>query len=133
MSRHSSATSGPSTTVKGRQAEALALRYLKRQGLELIARNYRCRAGEVDLVMAQAGIVVFVEVRSRASPAFVNPKATVDRRKQQRLARVAAWFLGSNREWADCPVRFDVVSVTEPNYRARLEWIQNAFQVDDPR
>ncbi len=122
-----------STAVKGRRAERLALRYLERQGLELIARNYRCRAGEVDLVMGHAGVIVFVEVRSRASPAFVSPKETVDRRKQQRLARVAAWFLSSHRGLAAHPVRFDVVSVTKPNYRARLEWIRNAFQVDDSR
>lgn len=131
MSRHGSASTGLSTVIKGRRAEELALRYLKRRGLEPIARNYRCRAGEVDLVMRHAGTIVFVEVRSRASPTFVSPKATVDWRKQRRLARVAAWFLSAHREWADRPVRFDVVSVTKPNYRAKLEWIQNAFQVDD--
>lgn len=131
MSNRSSRASAPSTTVKGRRAERLALRYLKRRGLETIACNYRCRVGEVDLVMGHAGVVVFVEVRSRASAGFVSPKETVDWRKQKRLARVAAWFLRAHREYAASPVRFDVVSVTEPNYRARLEWIQNAFQVDD--
>ena len=83
--------------------------------------------------MEKAGVVVFVEVRSRASSAFVNPKDTVDRRKQRRVARVAAWFLHSRRDLSGRPVRFDVVSVTTPNYRPRLEWIQNAFQADDPR
>lgn len=122
-----------STTVRGRRAEDLVLHHLQRQGLSLIARNYRCRVGEVDLVMEEAGVVVFVEVRSRASSAFVSPKETVDWRKQRRLARVAAWFLRSRRDLASRPVRFDVVSVTEPNYRARLEWIRNAFQVDDSR
>ncbi len=131
MPHRASFSGDAATTVKGRQAEDLALRHLQRQGLQLIARNYRCRAGEVDLVMAQAGIVVFVEVRSRASPAFVSPKETVDRRKQRRLARVAAWFLRSRRDLANRPARFDVVSVTQPNYDARLEWIQNAFKVDD--
>lgn len=81
--------------------------------------------------MMKAGTVVFVEVRSRASSAFVSPKETVDWRKQRRLARVAAWFLRSRRDLARAPVRFDVVSVTAPNYDAGLEWIQNAFQVDD--
>ena len=124
-----------STADKGRRAEDLALEHLERHGLELIARNYRCRAGEVDLVMEHAGLVVFVEVRSRArQSAFVSPKETVDWRKQRRLARVAAWFLRRRREyWPTGPVRFDVVSVTKPNYHARLEWIRNAFQVDDSR
>ena len=126
-----SASSDSSTVAKGRRAEELALQYLQAKGLRLIARNYRCRVGEVDLVMMQAGIVVFAEVRSRASSAFVNPKETVDWRKQRRLARVAAWFLRSRPDLAARPVRFDVVSVTTPNYDARLEWIQNAFQVDD--
>ena len=122
----------PTTTVaKGRWAEELALDHLQRQGLELIARNYRCRAGEADLVMGQCGTLVFVEVRSRASSAFVSPKATVDWRKQQRLARVAGCFLRERREFADRLIRFDVVSVTKPNYRAELEWIRNAFEVDD--
>ena len=82
-------------------------------------------------MVEQAGTLVFVEVRSRTSAAFVNPKETVDWRKQQRLARVAACFLRARRNLAGRPVRFDVVSVTRPNYNARLEWIQNAFQVDD--
>jgi len=122
-----------STVAKGQRAEELALRYLQRRGLRLIARNYRCRVGEIDLVMMKSGVVVFVEVRSRASPAFLNPKQTVDWRKQQRLARVAAWFLRSHRNFAGLPVRFDVVSVIAPNSRATLEWIQHAFQTDDFR
>ncbi len=119
------------TTEKGRQAEALALAHLQRRGLRLIARNYRCRAGEVDLVMQQGNSVVFVEVRSRTSAAFVNPKETVDWRKQRRIAKVAAHYLGAHREMANRPVRFDVVSVTRPNYAAQLEWIPGAFQIDD--
>lgn len=130
--RQSSAKQPGTTVAKGRRAEALALRHLKRQGLKLIDRNYRCRAGEVDLIMGQSGTLVFVEVRSRASAAFINPKETVDWRKQQRLIRVAGCFLRERREFAQSLIRFDVVSVTQPNYRAKLEWIQNAFQADDP-
>ena len=120
-----------STTAKGRWAEDLALAHLKRRGLQLLARNYRCRAGEADLVMREAASVVFVEVRFRASSGFGSPKATVDWRKQQRLARVAGCFLRGYRQFASCPIRFDVVSVTKPNYDAHLEWIRNAFEVDD--
>ena len=120
-----------STVARGRRAEELALRFLKRQGLKPVARNYRCRAGEIDLVMTKAGTVVFVEVRSRTSRAFVSPKETVDWRKQRRLAKVAAWFLRSRRDLAGARVRFDVVSVTNPDYSAKMEWIRNAFEVDD--
>ena len=128
MTQSSSRTA---TTDKGRQAEDLALAHLQRKGLQLIARNYRCRAGEVDLVMAHANSLVFVEVRSRTNAAVVNPKETVDRRKQRRLARVAAIYLKTHKEVANRPVRFDVVAVTQPNYAARLEWIPGAFHVDD--
>ncbi len=131
MTTRRCSTSQQTTTAKGRRAEALALGYLRSQGLRLIARNYRCRAGEADLVMRQSGTLVFVEVRSRASSAFVIAKETVDWRKQQRLVRVAGFFLRERPEFADRPVRFDVVSVTRPNYRANLEWIRNAFEVDD--
>ena len=129
--KRSSPTQAASTVAKGRRAEDLALAHLRRRGLKLIERNYRCRAGEVDLVLQQAGTLVFAEVRSRASAAFLSPKETVDWRKQQRLARVAACFLRARAQFAKSPIRFDVVSVTQPNYRTRVEWIRNAFHVDD--
>ena len=119
------------TTEKGRRAEDLALAHLQRQGMRLVIRNYRCRLGEVDLVMTHANSLVFIEVRSRTSSAFVNPKETVDWRKQRRIARVAGSFLKAHRAYANCPVRFDVVSVTQPNYAAKLEWIPGAFNVDE--
>ncbi len=119
------------TTEKGRQAEDLALAHLERHGLRLIARNYRCRAGEVDLVMEHANSLVFVEVRSRTTTAFVHPKETVDWRKQRRLTRVAALFLRAHRQLRSRPVRFDVVAVTRPNYTATLEWIRGAFQAGE--
>ena len=124
---HPSAT----TTAKGRWAEDLALAYLRRRGLRLVRRNYRCRAGEADLILRHAGTIVFVEVRFRTSSRFGSPKETVDLRKQQRLARVAGCFLRAHQEFAASAVRFDVVSVTKPNYRASLEWVRNAFEVDD--
>lgn len=127
----SSARKQATTTAKGRWAEDLALAHLRRRGLRLIARNYRCRAGEADLILDQAGVVVVVEVRYRASSTFGGPKETVNWRKQQRLARVAGCFLRAHPDLAARRIRFDVVAVTRPNYRARLEWIQNAFEVDD--
>ena len=119
------------TTDKGRWAEGLALARLQRRGLRLIARNYRCPAGEIDLILDHAGTLVFLEVRYRASSAFGGAKASVDTRKQRRLSRVAGCFLRAYPQLAERRIRFDVVSVTRPNYRTHLEWIQNAFEVDD--
>lgn len=119
------------TTEKGRWAENLALARMRRRGLRLIARNYRCPAGEMDLILDHAGILVFLEVRYRATSAFGGAKASVDTRKQRRLSRVAGCFLRAYPQLAYRRIRFDVVSVTRPNYRTELEWIQNAFEVDD--
>ena len=131
MTTRRSSANKSTTVAKGRWAEELVLGHLERHGLKLIARNYRCRVGEADLIMGHSRTLVFVEVRSRASSAFVSPKETVDWRKQQRLIRVAGCFLREHREFAASPIRFDVISVTKPNYRTQLEWIKNAFEVDD--
>jgi len=119
------------TVAKGKHAEQLTLTYLKRQGLRLVERNYRCRAGEVDLILRDGQTLAFVEVRSRISAGFISPKESVNWRKQQRLARVAACYLRARPHLAHCPMRFDVVSLTWPNHRARFEWIKNAFHVHD--
>jgi putative endonuclease len=117
-------TSG-STKQSGDAAEDEALRYLRHQGLALLARNYRTPGrggGEIDLIMrAPDGIVVFVEVRSRASQAHGGAGASVSYFKQRRIVFAARHFLLSQRPTPPC--RFDVVLV-EP---AGLQWLQAAF------
>lgn len=97
-----------------------------RHGLRTIERNYRIRAGELDLVMMDGAEIVFVEVRFRSRTHFGDGAATVDRRKQQRLIRAARHYL-RYRHSDDIPCRFDVVSVTGTHYRLRFEWMRNAF------
>ena len=128
----SSAGETPAATSvqKGRWAERRSLAYLLRRGLRPIIRNYRCRLGEIDLIGRHGGAIVFVEIRYRASAAFLNPKETVDWRKQQRIARVAGHFLRSHPQFAQAPSRFDVVAVTRSNCKLQFEWIQNAFQAE---
>ncbi len=109
----------------GRRAERAAERFLIRRGLRTIARNYRTRMGEIDLVMTHADEIVFVEVRYRSRTDFGDGAATVDYNKQQRLVRAARHYL--NRHSDDIPCRFDVVSVTRTHYRLRFEWIRSAF------
>ena len=106
----------------GQRAEATALAHLSAHGLKLQQRNYRCRGGEIDLVMRDGDTVVFVEVRFRRSERFGSPAATVDRRKQSRLMRAARHYLGRH---GLVMCRFDVVGITgEP---PRIQWIRNAF------
>jgi putative endonuclease len=97
-----------------------------RRGLRTIARNYRTRAGEIDLIMVDDDELAFVEVRYRSRADFGAGADTVDARKQRRLALAASHFLvryGSDSP----PCRFDVVSVAKTNYGLRFEWIRNAF------
>lgn len=108
---------------RGNEAEELALAHLRDHGLRLLARNWRIRAGELDLIMEQAQTVVFVEVRYRGSSAWSDGAASVDTRKQQRLIHAAqAWL---QHHGADRPCRFDVISVSSGN---NIEWIVNAFE-----
>lgn len=109
----------------GDLAEQQALQFLEEAGLRLIERNYRCRYGELDLIMGEGDTVVFVEVRYRRSSRFGGAAASVDHRKQRRLIATAQHFLQSHKTLRRRPARFDMVAVTEPN---ALEWIQNAFE-----
>ncbi len=110
----------------GAQAEQLALEHLMAAGLRLVERNYRCRFGEVDLIMNDGDALVFVEVRFRRSERFGGAVASVDHHKQRRLITTAQHFLQTHPALQRRPARFDLVAVTEPN---TLEWIQNAFEL----
>ena len=111
----------------GRDAEGIAERFLARRGLMLVSRNYRCRRGELDLVMRDADTLVFVEVRRRTSRAFGGGLDSVDARKQARLVAAAEYYLIANRIGDDRPCRFDVVAIDGPSRRATIECIRGAF------
>lgn len=111
-------------SVKGSEAEQLAVAYLQRHHLVLIERNYRCRFGEIDLIMRDNAILVFVEVRMRANDFFGGAAASITIDKQQKLLRAARHYIaGTNAEPA---CRFDVVLLSGSN-DYHVEWIKNAF------
>jgi len=113
----------------GRRAEAAACRYLEGQGLQLLERNYACPQGEIDLIMRHAETLVFVEVRYRRDGRFGDGMASVDRRKQARLAASAAHYLQQHPRAARRPCRFDVVALSGGEQgRARVNWVADAFQ-----
>jgi len=115
----------------GDQAETLALRFLKRQGLSLVERNYRvargptARGGEVDLIVRAAdGTLVFVEVRARASNSHGGAAASITATKRRRLVFAAQHYL---LRWASPPpCRFDVIAVQGDV----IEWLPAAFDAD---
>jgi putative endonuclease len=113
----------------GRWAEDQALDYLRGNGLRLLRRNFRCRLGEIDLVMADRDLIVFVEVRFRSSNQFGSGFDTVTRAKQRRLIAAARAYLA--RHASDSTTcRFDVMSVTQRNYAPEFVWLKNAFDQD---
>ncbi|MEK6591833.1 MAG: YraN family protein [Pseudomonadota bacterium] len=109
--------------MKGAAAEELAAAFLQRRGLEITARNYRCRFGEIDLVALDGKTLVFVEVRQRKSEDFGGAAASITHDKRARLLRTARHYLARIR--GEQPCRFDAVLIRgEP---PQIEWIQNAF------
>jgi putative endonuclease len=115
----------------GAAAEDLACDYLSRRGLRCLARNFRCRVGEIDLVMREQHQLVIVEVRYRAAASRVSPTQSITRDKQRRLARAAVFWLGKNPGFADSPLRFDVVSVSGKLREAAITWERGAIEFDD--
>ena len=110
-------------TLLGQTAEAHAERFLQTQGLKRVARNWRCRFGEIDLIMRDGSTLVFVEVRMRSHAGFGGAAASVTSSKQRKLLAAAKLYLSNLSELPPC--RFDVVALTDS--RAAPEWIQSAF------
>ncbi|HXF08660.1 MAG TPA: YraN family protein [Candidatus Acidoferrales bacterium] len=114
-------------TIRADPAEDHALAHLERQGLILVARNYACRGGEIDLIMRDGATLVFVEVRHRTRSEFGTPEETVGANKQHRLVLAARHYLARNPAFARSPMRFDVVALSGPLIGAEFRWIRNAI------
>jgi putative endonuclease len=113
---------------RGRHFEAVAAGYLEDRGLVVLARGYRCRLGEIDLICREERTLVIVEVRARGSGAVARAAESIGPAKRGRIIRATRHFLMRRSEWADAPIRFDVVAfdaidTTEP----RVSWLRNAF------
>ena len=117
-------------TAAGRLAELGARRHLEARGLAFVAANYRCRYGELDLVMRDEACLVFVEVRSRRSTSAGAPEATLTARKRRRLRLAAQCFMRDHRHFGGMMLRFDVVGILTRGPQARIRWIRNALQFD---
>ncbi len=119
---------GESRLQRGAAAEQLAAEYLQARGLAVLARNLRCKAGELDLVCLDGAVLAIVEVRQRVRSDFGGALASVNGRKQRKLIRAARYFLQLRPGWRGHPVRFDVVAMDgHPSGNHRIVWIKNAF------
>lgn len=108
----------------GALAEQLAAQYLTEQGLKLLHANYRCRFGEIDLIMQDAETHVFVEVRLRSSAKFGGAAASIDARKQAKLLKTAHFYLAQFKCIPSC--RFDAILLQSADIN-KIEWVKNAF------
>lgn len=107
---------------KGAAAEQAASDYLIARGLRLVDRNWRCKGGEIDLVMRDGANLVFVEVRARTGSGFGGAAASITATKQARVILAARHYLLA--KGLDAPCRFDAVLVQD----GRLEWLKGAFE-----
>lgn len=119
----------------GQRGEKLAVGFLKRRGLKLLARNYRCPSGEVDLIMLDrstrpssgAETIAFVEVKTRSSDRHTDPQSAVNADKRRRMRKVANYYL-AGRDCEDLNVRFDVVAVVvRDGLKPEISYIPDAF------
>lgn len=116
------------TQESGRIAEEKALVYLEKQGLKLVTRNYHCRLGEIDMIMRDKDVLVFVEVRSRINTQFGSGIESITLSKRQKIMKTASHYLMCHNLQDKNPLRFDVVSIDGAS-RA-ITWLKDAFGAD---
>ncbi len=111
----------------GRAAEELAARHLEERGCRLLVRRFACRGGEIDLIVEDRGVIVFVEVKARRGRRYGDPAEAVSHRKQRRLLVAARTFLRRKR-WSTRRCRFDLCRVDLDRGKATVAWIRDAFR-----
>ncbi|MFE8072781.1 YraN family protein [Marinobacteraceae bacterium S3BR75-40.1] len=115
---------------KGATEERLAERYLRRQGLKTIARNFTCRGGEIDLVCLHRDEIVFVEVRFRGPRSLVSSEESITPTKRRRIIKAARYYLAQHSLY-DKACRFDVLAINQrSSFRRDINWITHAFEAD---
>ena len=112
----------------GKESESLAVRYLKKNGYKILEQNYRTRLGEIDIIAKKKKTIVFVEVKSRKSIRYGNPKWAVTPQKQRKISMVALQYLKSIRQ-TDARARFDVVAIISNRDEPQIEIVKNAFEL----
>lgn len=110
----------------GHPSEEKACHFLQKQGLTLLTKNYRCVFGEIDLVMQDNSILVFIEVRFRAYTAYGDTFESIDGRKQEKLLKSATHYLQKKHLIDKIDCRFDVVGLTNHS----IDWIKDAFSYE---
>ena len=111
----------------GKEGENIASDFLRNKGFSIIRKNYRTVFGEIDIIAKDKDVIVFVEVKTRADNSFGHPFEAVDRKKREKIRKVALSFMKTLKK--EFPSRFDVISITRDRDGTRIEHIQDAFEV----
>ena len=115
--------------LRGAACESIAAEYLERQGLQIVARNLRCKAGEIDLVCRDGAVLAVVEVRQRQSRDYGGALGSVDAGKQRKIILTARLLLERLASRSTLTLRFDVVAVQGmPDGAHDIVWIKDAFR-----
>ncbi len=114
----------PSHLIRGEKSEQLACQYLLNQGLQKVDKNFRCKVGELDLIMRDNHTLVIVEVRFRKSNKFGSALESITQKKQSRIIAATEYYLLINK--LNTSIRFDVVAMSN---ETDINWIKNAFQL----
>lgn len=113
----------------GRAGENAAEKYLKRKGYQIIDRNYRCKKGEIDLIVKKHDTVAFVEVKTRNSMKYGVPSESITEAKKKHIRSTAFWYINTNNIInVDMDLRFDVIEILRSDSRQYIKHIENAFQ-----
>ena len=116
------------STAQGVHTEFLARTYLIAQGLIFVTHNFRSRYGEIDLVMQDKDVLVFIEVRARTSHLYGDALSSVTVSQRRKLIKTASYYLLKHGLHDKLPTRFDVVALD--GIKPRITWVKNAFDSD---
>ncbi len=115
----------------GDRGEVVACEFLRKNGYEIVEKNYKCALGEIDAIAKRKGRIAFIEIKTRSGPQFGTPQEAVDARKQEKLAKLADWYL-KEKKIKEAPVSFDVVAVTwKEGQLPEMRLIMDAFGKKD--
>lgn len=119
---------GPFRSSLGERGETAACGFLKDHGYEILEKNYKCKLGEIDVVARRKGRLAFVEIKTRTSAQFGMPQEAVDLRKQEKIFKVAQWYLKEKKIFK-APIAFDVVAILWREGQApEIRLIPDAFE-----
>jgi len=118
----------------GANGEEVACKFLKHHGIKILARNYRCPHGEIDIIAFDkdaashfgSNCIIFVDVKTRRSDAYATPASAVDEDKQRRIKKTAGYYL-THRQATEMPVRYDIISIVMGDGPPRVQHITGAF------